>query len=50
MSDSYKEVYFNQYCILCKHKACSEETEPCSECLTNPVNACSHKPVKYEEK
>lgn len=50
MDEGYKEVYFNQYCSLCKHKDCPEENDPCDECLSNPVNANSHKPVKYEEK
>ena len=50
MDEGYKEVYFGQYCSLCKYKDCSEENDPCDECLSNPVNASSHKPVKYEEK
>lgn len=45
----YKEVYFNEYCETCKYKDLEESEEPCNECLTNPVNEHSHKPVKYEE-
>lgn len=50
MNDSYKEVYFGQYCPTCVHcdKICHEE--PCDECLSEPVNVYSHKPVKYVEK
>lgn len=46
----YKEVYFHEYCKLCKHKDLDDYTEPCAECLENPVNLYSHKPVKYEKK
>ena len=45
-----KEVYFNQYCKLCKHEKESDAEEPCNECLDNPINLYSHKPVKFEEK
>lgn len=46
----YKEVYFHKYCESCKHKGLKDTDEPCNECLDNPVNLYSHKPVKYEEK
>lgn len=45
-----KEVYFNQYCSTCKHKDIPDVKDPCNECLDNPMNEHSHKPVKYEEK
>lgn len=51
MQDSdYKEVFFNQYCKKCKYDLIPENQEPCSECLEEPINQHSHKPVKYEEK
>lgn len=46
----YKEVYFDKYCKSCKHKKCEENEEPCDECLSEPTNLYTHKPVKYEEK
>ena len=46
----YKEVYFGEYCPKCKHKDIKEHESPCSECLYEPLNWNSHKPVKYEEK
>lgn len=49
MEDSYKEVYFGEYCKTCKHKDLKESESPCSECLAEPTNLYSHKPVKYEE-
>lgn len=50
MEDSYKEVYFNEYCKTCEHSKCAEHEDPCYECLHEPVNLYSHKPVKYKEK
>ena len=48
--EGYKEVYFDQYCETCKHKELEQHKEPCDECLSNPTNLYSHKPVKYEKK
>ena len=50
MEDIYKEVYFEEYCKNCKYWEKKENEEPCDECLENPVNLYSHKPVNYEEK
>ena len=50
MEESYKEVYFDQYCKNCKHENLKEEEKPCCECLEHPTNEYSHKPVMYEEK
>ena len=46
----YKEVYFNEYCKKCEHQKIAEHESPCSECLNEPLNWNTHKPVKYEEK
>lgn len=48
MEEVYKEVYFGEYCKTCKHQMLDEDKDPCHECLNNPVNVYSHKPVKYE--
>lgn len=50
MNEGMKEVYFDQYCPTCKHVKMEEAESPCSECLSEPVNQYSHKPVKWEEK
>ena len=50
MEDGYKEVYFNEYCKTCEHEKLPETKEPCYDCLTNPVNLYSHKPVNWEKK
>ena len=47
---SYKEVYFHEYCKSCKHEKVKDKDEPCNECLSEPTNLDSHKPVKYEKK
>lgn len=50
MEDAYKEVYFNEYCKTCKHELLADYESPCDECLEDPVNLYSHKPMKWEEK
>lgn len=51
MNDNeYKEVYFHMYCQKCKHWELDQNQSPCFECLEDPVNAYSHKPVMFEEK
>lgn len=50
MTNDLKEVYFGQYCRLCKHFDKTDDQEPCSQCLEESVNLNSHKPVKWEEK
>lgn len=47
---AYKEVYFHKYCEKCKHKKLADNESPCGECLNEPLNWNTHKPVKYEEK
>jgi len=50
MDESYKEVYFDKYCKTCKHEKEKGYETPCEECLDNPTNLYSHKPVNWEEK
>lgn len=45
-----KIVEFDKYCKNCKYFNKAEEEEPCCECLNNPVNEDSHKPLYFEEK
>ena len=46
----YKEVYFDKYCKSCKYKNLKEDEDPCHDCLNEPSNLYSHKPVNYVEK
>ena len=48
--DERKEVYFDKYCNHCEYKDLKEYKDPCHECLSNPVNLYSHKPVKFKSK
>ena len=50
MEEVFKEVYFDEYCKKCMYEKLKDDEDPCNECLTNPVNTYSHKPVKFEEK
>lgn len=50
MDELYKEVYFDKYCCDCKHKDVKDHEDPCDECLNEPVNLHSHKPVNFAEK
>lgn len=45
-----KEVRFDMYCPRCKHSELPEWEDPCDECLENPSNEYSHKPVYFEER
>mgnify|MGYP003533536797 CR=1 FL=1 len=47
MDEQMKEVYFDEYCRSCEHFSVKEYEDPCDECLSNPSNVYSHKPVKY---
>lgn len=49
MENEYKEVYFSKFCKTCENFLKMEEEEPCSECIKEPVNLNSHKPVKWKE-
>ena len=44
-----KEVRFDIYCKQCLYRDKEETDDPCDECLENPVNEYSHKPVYYKE-
>lgn len=46
----FKEVYFDQYCKSCEHEKVKDVEDPCNECLDNPMNLNSHKPVNWKEK
>ena len=49
--EEYKEVHFHEFCKNCKYYMKGDMVkEPCDECLSEPINLYSHKPVKFEEK
>lgn len=44
-----KFVEYHRYCLYCKYRDTKQDEEPCNECLTEPVNEDSHKPVKFKD-
>ena len=45
-----REVRFDIYCELCKYERRLEKEPPCCDCLDEPVNIDSEKPVYFEKK
>ena len=45
-----KEVLFDVWCPRCEHFTKEELESPCYECLDEPANEDSHKPVRFKEK
>lgn len=48
VDNDYQEVYFDPYCKTCKHEKCNSYESPCEECLDNPFNLYSHRPVNWK--
>ena len=44
-----KIVEFDKYCKTCQFKDLKEHEDPCHDCLNNPVNVNSKRPVNYKE-
>lgn len=44
-----KIVEFGKYCPKCKHCSKSESEDPCRQCLDNPTNTWSRKPLYFKE-
>ena len=49
MENIYKEVDFKTYCKTCEHKDLEENFDPCNDCLAEPMNAISDKPIYWKE-
>lgn len=45
-----KIVDFNKYCKDCEYFELDEAYDPCNECLNNPSNQNSQKPVNFKKK
>ena len=43
-------VEFHKYCASCRYFETPETEDPCNDCLNNPANIDSHKPVNYSQK
>lgn len=44
----YREVDFHKYCPKCKYLDIEDIMDPCNECLGEPCNKNSEKPIYYE--
>ena len=44
-----KFVRFDIYCKDCKYQTTEETDDPCNECLAEPVNEYSKKPVCFKK-
>ena len=49
LDSEYREVRYDIYCEQCKHKEETGYESVCEECLDNPTNLYTDKPVKFEE-
>lgn len=45
-----KIVRFDKYCKDCEYYDLNEAYDPCNECLNNPSNQNSQKPVNFKKK
>lgn len=45
-----KEVRFDLYCPDCEWRTTDDDEDPCDECLGNPINLYSQKPIKFRKK
>lgn len=45
-----KIVDFQNWCFKCQYFKNKEADPPCDECLDEPVNEDSHRPVYFKEK
>lgn len=39
-----------EYCKTCEYKDTKDFLDPCHDCLNNPTNVNSQRPVNYKEK
>ena len=45
-----KEVFFCDWCHKCEFNDLSDQKQPCCDCIAQPSNINSHKPVYFKEK
>ena len=48
MEIEYKLVDYERYCKRCKFSGIVEEDDPCHDCLNEPVNSNSEKPLYFK--
>ena len=50
MIGDLKEVFYDKFCHKCVHEKLAENEEPCCDCLNEPGNVDSHRPIYFEQK
>lgn len=50
MQCEHKIVEFEKYCKTCYYEKVKQHEDPCHECLSEPTNLHSKKPINYKEK
>lgn len=50
MDEDYREVKYDECCKTCEYKDRAENEHPCDECLAEPLNLYTSKPMWYKEK
>lgn len=43
------EVDFHEWCPKCEHFKLAEREDPCHDCLNEPINEDSRKPVMFKD-
>lgn len=46
----WKIVRYDMYCKDCKYEKTEETEDPCNDCLNQPVNENTQKPIRWEAK
>ena len=49
MDQSHEKIVNFAYCKFCEHKNEPESSEACSDCLENPVNIDSQRPIRFKD-
>lgn len=49
MDENVKIVDYELYCPKCKYIQEPESCDECNDCLNNPYNINSKKPIRFEE-
>ena len=42
-------VDYDKFCKSCKHRKLKGHYDPCNDCLDNPANTNTNKPMYYEK-
>ena len=50
MENEYQFVEFNEFCPKCKYGDLDGFQDPCNDCLTNPANYGTTKPINFVDK